>query len=469
MRNRFYLMTLFISGVILLAFTLLTAYKEIQPEWKDYQAGYKELLIKDTRDEAAKKKAKALEVAVQQVYLSKLKRIDRCTSCHIGVENPLTANAKGPFRQHSGAYLKNHELNKFGCTVCHYGQGRAMNKKEAHGIGRDTHWDYPIIPMKYIQSTCAQCHDLEMLKQKGVDLVVKGEKLFGENGCRGCHKLKGIGGDLGKELDIVGSQPIAYFPMGNVIGERAVYSWIKQHFDDPRALVPESEMKVHVTEAEAELLTTYILSLRSEEMPREYRRFKDTAGTERTAEDGETLYKKYCIACHAKGKDSVYDELFKRTVPAIMNPAFLKVADDGYLRKVVQEGRDGTQMTAWKAAAAGLSEQEIDRIVQYMTSGRPKARVEPFSLASVKGDPKSGEELYKVRCALCHGATGKGELGLNLRNSVVQGADAGFLAVTVRDGREGTAMPPFGKNGVGLKDREIIDIVSYVKTLSKRK
>ena len=73
------------------------------------------------------------------------------------------------------------------------------------------------------------------------------------------------------------------------------------------------------------------------------------------AEDGEALFKMYCIACHTTGKDSVNDEVFKRTIPAIMNPVFLKAAGNSYLKKVIEEGRAGTQMTAWKSAAAGLT------------------------------------------------------------------------------------------------------------------
>jgi mono/diheme cytochrome c family protein len=469
MRNRFYIMTLFIAGVVLLAFTLFAAYKEMNPEWKAYQKEYKELLVKGTRDEATKKKARELETNIQQLYLGGLKRIDRCTSCHVGIENPLMANAKVPYRQHSGDYLKKHPMSSFGCTVCHLGQGRATNKKEAHGLAHDTHWDYPVIPLKYIQSACVQCHDLDMLKQKGADKIVKGEQLLRENGCMGCHKLNNIGGVLGKALDIIGSQPRIYFPMGFVVGEKTPYSWIKQHFDDPRAIVPVSEMKVKVTEAEADLLTTYVASLRAEEMPKSYRRILETQKDGKTSEDGEALYKKYCIACHEKGKDSLFDEIFMHTIPAIVNPAFLKVVTNDYLKKVVEEGRAGTQMTAWKASAAGLSGQAIDNIVDYLTSKRPKEKAVPFNIVALKGDLKKGEELYKVRCALCHGANGKGELGINLRNPVVQGADITFLAMTVRDGREGTPMPSFGKNGVGLSDQDIVDTVSYVKTISKKK
>lgn len=469
MHRRFYLSLLLISGLVLFAFTLFAAYKEVTPEWKKYQAKYKELFIKNATDKAMKEKAKSFKLEHQQVYLESLKRVDRCMNCHMGVENPLMVNAEIPFKQHGSNYLDNHPVSRFGCTVCHYGQGRATNKKEAHGEGRDTHWDYPIIPLKYIQSSCAQCHDYEFLKKNGGEKVVKGRQLFMEKGCKGCHKLNGVGGVLGKALDGVGSRPIAYFSMRHVKGDKTVYSWMKEHFIDPREIVPESEMKVLLEDEEADLLTTYILTVRSGEIPKEYRRIRHIDGIKA---DGKSLYKMYCIACHTTGEFSVYDEIFKRTIPAIMNPAFLKTIDDKYLKKIIEEGRADTQMTAWTADAAGVSDEEINRIVKYLTMNRPEEKPEPFGFLEFKADVMHGGELYKIRCALCHSADGKGGegfLGINLRNPVVQNADPEFLAITVRDGRKGTPMVPFGIKGLKLEDQNIADIVAYVKTLSSKK
>lgn len=475
MRNRFYLLLLLISGAVLFVYTVFAAYREMSPEWKSYQAEYKELLIKNAKDSATKKKAGSLTHEIQQIYLGALNRVDRCTSCHIGIENPLMAGAKVPFRQHSGDYLKNHSVEKFGCTICHYGQGRATNKREAHAVGHEVHWDYPIIPLEYIQSSCASCHDLDMLKGKGGANIVKGEQLFREKGCKGCHKLDGVGGVLGKALDGVGSQPVAYFPMTSpdamrsVQGEKTIYTWMKQHFDDPRNIVAGSEMKSDFTDEETDYLTTYVLSLRSEEIPKKYRRI-NTGVKASATDDGESLYKMYCIACHTTGKDSIYDEVFKRTIPAIMNQAFLKAASNDYLKKVISEGRAGTQMTAWKSAAAGLDDREIERIVAYLTEDRPKDKPGPFGFAKFKGNVTHGEELYRIRCVSCHGEKGQGGVGLNLRNPAVQkDADPDFLAVTIRDGRAGTHMAAFGPRGVGLSSQDIADVVSYVKTLSSKK
>ncbi|MBW2217179.1 MAG: c-type cytochrome [Deltaproteobacteria bacterium] len=178
----------------------------------------------------------------------------------------------------------------------------------------------------------------------------------------------------------------------------------------------------------------------------------------------------YCIACHGTGKDSLYDEVFKRTIPAIMNPSFLRAANNKLLKTVISEGRADTQMTAWKTDAAGLTEKEMDKIIDYLTKDRPEEKPEPFGFSKFKGDTKYGEELYIIRCMSCHGEKGQGGVGLNLRNPVVQKQfDPEFLAITVRDGRDGTHMAAFGKNGVGLGEQDIVDVIAYVRTLSIKK
>lgn len=469
MRNRFYLWMLLVSSMVLIAYTVISSYREINPDWKKYQAEYKELLIKKAKDENIRKKALAMEIRLQQIYLGDLNKVDRCINCHQGVENPLMADAKLPFKQHSGDILKNHPPERFGCTVCHYGQGRATNKKEAHAIDRETHWDHPRMKLEFIQTSCALCHDLAFLKGHGGEKVVAGERLFRQKGCKGCHKLEGIGGVLGKVLDGIGSQPIAYFPMRYVKGEKTVPEWMKEHFEDPRKIVPDSQMKVDLTPEEANLLTTYIMSLRSEEITRKYRRLTGARIPDETKNEGESLYKMYCISCHEDGKNSSYFEPFKRTIPAIMNPAFLRAADNKFIKDVISEGRAGTQMTAWKAAAAGLSDRQIDKIIGYMTKDRPRERPAPFGVASFKGNVKRGEEIFKLRCVACHGEYGEGGVGLNLRNPVVQKADPEFLAMTVRDGREGTAMVAFGGKDAALNNQDIADVITYVKTLSQKK
>ncbi len=469
MYRKFYLILLLTSAIVLLAFSIVATVKEVTPEWKQYQSEYKEMFIAKAKDPEIAEQAKSFQIGHKQIYLNTLERVDRCMNCHIGVDNPLMAGADHPYKQHSGNYLDNHPIAKFGCTVCHDGQGRATNKKEAHATDLDTHWDTPILPAKYIESACARCHDKEMLKDSGAEKVAQGEMLFREKGCRGCHKLAGVGGVLGKALDGIGSQPKHYFSLRHVEGDKTTYAWLQEHFVDPRAIVPDSEMRVVLNGEEADLLTTYVLTIKTDEIPKQYRRisnYKDTPA------DGESLYKMYCIACHTDGKYSIYDELFKRTIPAVMSPDFIRTIDDAFLKKIINDGRKDTQMTAWKPDAAGLTDDELNRIVTYMTRNRSGEKPAPFGYSNFTVNKKSGQEIYDVRCASCHGImarAGEGYLGIDLTNPVIQSADPEFLAITIRDGRKGTTMVPFGAKGLKLSDQDIADIVAYLRTFAQMK
>ena len=470
MYRRFYLILTLLSSLVFLVVIIFAFYGEITPEWKKYQAEYKVIFLEKAETDFQKKKARSLKIEIQQIYLDSLGKVDRCVSCHLGVENPVMAKAKAPYQKHSGKYLVDHAVEKFGCTVCHQGQGRVLNTKEAHGRLRETHWDFPILPAKYIQSACAFCHSYKMLKQNEGEFVVEGERLFREKGCQGCHKLRGVGGVLGKELDGLGSKAIAYFPMKYVKGEKISYNWIKQHFDNPRHIVPESEMKVNLKGQEADQLTTFALTLKSEMAPSSYRHINWMPVREDL--DGESLYKMFCIACHNTGKQSVYDEVLKRSIPAITNPAFTKNIDDRLLKKNIEDGRPDTQMTAWRKDAAGLTEGEIKKIIEYLTRDRPGERPAPFDFSGLETDLKRGKKLYQVRCKLCHGEDGKGGLnllGINLRNSIVKKeASPEFLAINIRDGRLNTPMVAFGQAGLGLDDLQIADLVAYIRTLSDK-
>ena len=115
------------------------------------------------------------------------------------------------------------------------------------------------------------------------------------------------------------------------------------------------------------------------------------------------------------------------------------------------------------------TDEEIDKITEYITRNRPGERPKPFMYKRFGTDAGKGEEIYKLRCALCHGEKGKGGKRLLGMNLVFKDSDPEFLAMTVRDGRKETPMVAFGKKGVGLKDQEISDVVSYLMKLSQNK
>jgi len=68
---------------------------------------------------------------LQQVWLPDLDRVDRCTSCHLGIADPERKDAPQPFRTHPGRWLETHRPDRYGCTSCHGGQGEATTRRGA--------------------------------------------------------------------------------------------------------------------------------------------------------------------------------------------------------------------------------------------------------------------------------------------------------------------------------------------------
>ena len=132
--------------------------------------------------------------------------VDRCESCHMGIREPvkLTAAAmslpgKKPdvyaraFTSHPEPdLLKIHDPDKFGCTPCHQGNGRATTSVEkAHG--NYEHWLWPVFPRANFEAGCQVCHSADMVVvTNDVGWVVsEGKDLFRQRGCVGCHRFEG--------------------------------------------------------------------------------------------------------------------------------------------------------------------------------------------------------------------------------------------------------------------------------------
>src|SRR5580765_2591434 len=82
-------------------------------------------------------------VHIRQIWLPSMNRTDRCITCHVGMEDTdvVMPYTKNPFKSHPKvAMLKQHPIDKLGCTICHEGQGLATTTIAAHG--RIHAWDY---------------------------------------------------------------------------------------------------------------------------------------------------------------------------------------------------------------------------------------------------------------------------------------------------------------------------------------
>lgn len=264
---------LFVGGLVILAY-----YQDQFPEWKDWQRVYIKQEMARATNEEQRAVAAATPVEIKQIVLADVGRIDRCTTCHLAVED-ASYGIKPPLSYHPNH--AQHPFEKFGCTLCHQGQGLATTREAAHG--HVEHWEHPMLPMKYIEAACAKCHVASDVP--GAPKLAKGRALFEEIGCIGCHKLKGIGGVIGPELEGVGA--------------RRSPEWLAKHFRTPAEVTPGSAMPpIKVSEADMDALTLYMLSLTDERLNAYLVSMKMLP----SPEAGQRLYiEKGCIGCHRLG------------------------------------------------------------------------------------------------------------------------------------------------------------------------
>ncbi|PYU70847.1 MAG: hypothetical protein DMG49_10525, partial [Acidobacteria bacterium] len=151
-------------------------------------------------------KTEAWTPKILQINVPEANIVDRCESCHMGIREPvkLTAAAmslkdKKPdeyaraFTSHPEPdLLKIHDPEKYGCSPCHQGNGRATTSVEkAHGTYE--HWLWPLFRRGNMEAGCQTCHAADMvLVSNDVGWTLSdGKDLFRQRGCVGCHRYEG--------------------------------------------------------------------------------------------------------------------------------------------------------------------------------------------------------------------------------------------------------------------------------------
>ena len=143
---------------------------------------------------------------ILQINVPEANIVDRCESCHMGIREPvkitsaaMSLKGKKPdefaraFTSHPEPdLLKIHDAEKYGCSPCHQGNGRATTSVEkAHGTYE--HWLWPLFPRGDVEAGCQTCHSADMVLVAGDvgGVLSEGKDLFRQRGCMGCHRYEG--------------------------------------------------------------------------------------------------------------------------------------------------------------------------------------------------------------------------------------------------------------------------------------
>ncbi len=404
------LLFLALTGSLALLF-VITMWQDTNREWTRYQRQFVRSLSKDER--------RGAQTGIRQLIVPGLERVDRCTTCHMAIDKPQLALAEEPFTAHPGQFLAWHPPEKFGCTVCHGGQGLATETAAAHGDVK--HWEEPLLRGDLVQASCRQCHgDLSKVSAH-VPLLSEGKGLFQAKGCYGCHAVKDVGQTVSVDLTEVGSKSYllleADFEMMEPPHDRI--HWLMAKLDNPRHLnpgvrpeqLPPGEEEVfpsampnfNLSDSELKALTVYLLSLKAGDLPASFVTHEPEAAVLTYAspvEWGKAVYEKVgCTACHGIGGSGGrhnWNAALGTEVPPLTYVRAYYGSNVEALKALIRDGRQPAPrglpnrprpplyMPAWKDR---ISEQELDALVAYLfsLSGEPVQPAAPPAPAEPAG------------------------------------------------------------------------------------
>jgi mono/diheme cytochrome c family protein len=274
-----------VSSVAFLVVLAVSPIKDYFREYRRYQNEYRRRLLHAAASLKELKQARARAVGVRQVWLPALdNHVDRCVSCHLGVEEPRMAGAPEPFRQHPRTPHTPADFDRFGCVACHLGQGRATTAAEAHGRVPD--WSSPILPVRYTEAACGRCHLGERVPE--ASLLSEGRALMTRVGCFGCHKVAGHESWKSEAPDLAG------------LSQKTNPAWLAAWIKSPRSLRPATWMPdFQLSSAEIDSLVAFLWS----RPPRvDLDAEAGAAGPPGDADHGKLLFSvSRCISCHTVG------------------------------------------------------------------------------------------------------------------------------------------------------------------------
>jgi len=261
-----------ICGLVSLALLGVAAVRDRKREWKAYQEEYQAMLLEKidrVENPVFYDRIARMQPEIKQVMLAGLGNNDRCTTCHLGIEDPLFAGASQPLKTHPNLrLLESHPVDKFGCTICHGGKGAATTYDGATHRAI-AHWPDPMVGKNLMQSRCGYCHKNYAAIE--ADKLVLGQKLFKDLHCAGCHKVDPDDGAMAPALTGFADNGTGHFDFTHINGDHSVQNWVLEHFKNPQRVSPGSPMRIYaMNDAQLEALTTYVLSLTERALARSF-------------------------------------------------------------------------------------------------------------------------------------------------------------------------------------------------------
>jgi mono/diheme cytochrome c family protein len=376
------------TSVVLLAVLAISPAKNAFRPYRSLQARFRNLGTARARSAKAAEDYRRRPVAIRQIWLRELDdRVDRCTTCHLGVADATMADVPQPFRLHPRTAHTPDGFGRFGCTACHGGEGLATLEAEAHGVARDA--GPPLLPPAYMESGCGRCHAGESVPDAPV--LSRGRSLMARSGCYACHLVRGQEGYRSE------APPLA------TEASKTGGEWVRRWLRDPKAMDPNATMpKFSLSDDDAEAIVHYVFSVG---VPEDLRSRIAAAGAEPLgdAKNGKKLFSEArCISCHTvEGKGNGSAPELSRVATAASRGWLLAFLRDP------QAFHSTTRMPRYH-----FSEAESRDVVAYMEDefrdfDAPKDILDPVRVRETLAE--RGEKLFRqYGCFACHSPGGPG-------------------------------------------------------------
>jgi mono/diheme cytochrome c family protein len=459
----------------------VVVYDQFHSRWEDNQKAYFNQALEQAKTPAERAALEGRVPKIEQTIVNGFgdTRIDRCQSCHIAVDDPRFAVANEPLRTHpysaemgdvykNGRWERRHKFSEFGCTTCHDGQGRGLEKTDAHG--EEEFWPSPMLGYtvqanwskenaahlhgkEFMQANCARCHADKSFA--GTPLVTRGRDLYFKTGCFGCHRIEGLSaGTLGPDLTEIGNERKLDYLWGHTSNPRdytatSIMPQFKLTDDDKKAIVIFLKSRRGGSLDESPVESFRLQAVTETPVPETATAMEaKTAAPQTPVARGEQLIQGYaCLSCHKLGEkdggispDLTYEGLIR---------------DQDWLVAHFRSPR--SRIPDSNMPAFGLPGADFDDMAAYLES----RNTPPPAMAPA--------DTFKALCARCHGdkGDGKGMAAIyldpaprDLTRAEFMGSkpESRFLA-SIKNGVPGTSMPDWGK---ALNDEQIQGVFDYV-------
>src|SRR5437899_8248203 len=355
---------------------LLKEPTELAKKREDYLKNHVSLLPQKSIDDLIRKNQSSFDYTIlgHQLSVNDYAIVDRCEVCHLGTREPLNIRASdmapgGPGKKPddlANAFVSHprkellqiHNPEKFGCSTCHNGNGRATTSVvKAHGL--NPFWLHPLYHKENTEAGCQMCHANDRVTQ-GADTLNLGKDLFYQRGCMGCHRMEAFD----RESDALTNtrQQITQLEEQIAANERQA----KQ--DEASNVEDEKELRRLKEEAEALRVTNSQLAARIDEL------------------NVQTRYLQQDQKKIGPNLKDVRLKLRKEWIPLWL--------------KDPQAFRPGTKMpTFWRFSLDEDGDDDLKAVAAYLWQNGFDGKAP----AQAQGDKNRGKDLFESRgCLACH-------------------------------------------------------------------